>query len=113
MVKTTFGKILKGPQLDVTRTAVEKALRAQGYSIRECPMGLEAVKWHGGSRYHFIFELYTDGTIHNGSQIIFHEDIDSRNRKHPVVFTSSEIGKEFNHFVRELIEQIRKEKTLS
>jgi hypothetical protein len=110
MVKTTFGSMLRKTNYDINRSVVETTLKQIGYTVRECSSGIEAIKWHGTNRYHFIIETFTDGEIHKGSQILLHEDIDSGPPYHPSNFSSDEVCNEFGRFSTELLEQIKKQR---
>jgi len=109
MVKTTFKRVLKGTKYDINRSIVEAILNNMGYTIRESPYGLEALKYDGLGRFHFIIEVSSDGNIHKSSEIVFHKDR-GVTPGHKIDERSDKVQKEFARFQNDLMVELKKQK---
>lgn len=107
MVRTTFKRLLKRQRYQINKKTVFASLTASGYSFRISSYGVEAFKKGVDGRYHMVIELYSDGEIHNGSEITLHEDI-QYGPGHPVSINNDKVHREFDIFYSELIKQCKK-----
>jgi len=111
MAIINFEEILKGLKYDINKQIVENTLKEIGYSVKDSPYGIDAKKFKGTSRIHFIIEVHGNGNIYKDSEIRLHEDV-YIGPLHPTRIQSKRITEEIRLFKKELKRQIKKQQEL-